>query len=268
MYDNLPDSKRLGIKYVIYLLLTLITLTATLTWGVVLFHWAFEHTYTLPANAPFGLTTERHGKIYWILFVTTVTRILLLSSSIARSANSYNRMFRYILILVAFLVVLAEVAALVIFIIERNSCNNAPDGDPSGRFNMCNDYRWCCVYATQNLTKICTTTSNLSFVEPSCPILLKPCEPQVFKDDLNDNWVFDTSFASTVIFIAIAILHIIIGGWMGDGSEASDYAAGYDDMESEIYKIDGPINNNSSNSYNEETMRKTRSKERKFIKKK
>ena len=244
----LPDSKRLGVKYVVHLLLVLITVVAFMAWVVILPNWLITHSYALPANAPNGLTTERNGPIPWVIFVMGITRLLVLVACVARSANSYNRIFKHVLTCMACLGVVAEIAGLVIFIIEYNACNNAPDDDPSGSFNLCNDYRWCCVYAAQNMTATCSG-GNVT-IESSCPVLLAPCEPEVLPEDLSDNWVFDASFASTVIFLAINILHIAIGGWMGNGSEASSYGgegledgtyfndSGYD-MDS---KIEGSIN--------------------------
>ena len=245
---DLSSSRRLGVRYVVYLFLVLIDVMAVLGWGVISYHWIFENSYMLPANAPIGLTTERQGKIYWVLLVLTVVRILELVACTARSANTFNPAFKHVLSLVAFLAVLGEIAGLVVFVIERNSCNNPPNGDPSGRFNMCNDYRWCCVYATQNMTDICLTM-NTSVVEPSCGLLLQACEPQIYEQDLSPNWVFEATFASTVVFIAIGALHLVLSGWMGDGTESSDYDIDpYDSavyMSETGYEIDGNVNDST-----------------------
>lgn len=216
---GLPDSRKPGVRYVVYVMLVLITLLCVLTWGVVSYHWIFQNSYTFPATSPNGLTTGREGPIYWVLLPITVIRLLLLTACVARSANSYNRWFKHILSLLAFVLILSEIAGLVIFVIERNACNNPPTGDPSGRNNMCNDYRWCCVYGTYNITNFLPDTQ----IEPSCPVVLQPCVPPVLVSDLSANWVFDVTLASTVIFMALGVLHIIISGWMKDGSEASTY---------------------------------------------
>ena len=226
---GLPDARKPGVRYVVYVLLVMITLVAVMTWAIILYNWTFENTFLMPAVAPNGLITQRNGAVYWVLFPITVLRILALVACIARSANTYNRWYKHIVTLVAFVGILAEIAALVIFIIERNGCNNPPGADPSGRNNLCNDYRYCCVYGTSNITHFLPNST----VEPSCPILLAPCVPAVLASDLTDNWVFDASLASTVIFIAIYVMHILISGWMKDGSEAASY-----------YEMDGNDGNN------------------------
>lgn len=224
-YEKVPGYNKLGIRYVVYVFLLLITLVAVLAWSVVAYHWKFEHTYMLPAGSPQGLTTERRGPVYWVLLPVTVTRILLIVTATARSANPRDRLMSYALNLVAVVAAFSEIAGLVIFINERRGCNNPPDGDPSGRFNMCNDYRWPCVYGTTNLTIYEPSCEpNATMIEPSAPLALSACVPTVYAGDLTSNWVFDASLGGTVIFLALSILHVLIGSWMGNGTEAQDYA--------------------------------------------
>jgi hypothetical protein len=74
--------------------------------------------------------------------------------------------------------------------------------------------------------------------------------PTVLPEDLGDNWVFDATFASTVIFMALGILHIVIGSWMKDGSELTDYSdldgnGGYMDGGGEDYDMEGNIDSST-----------------------
>jgi hypothetical protein len=239
MYGGLPDATRTSGRFVLYSLLLILTITLTITWFVILIYWNFKHTFLEPANAPNGLTSQWNGRICWVLFPLTVMRALLTISATARAANAGNKWFKLVLIFIVVVSIIAEIAGMVLFSIEQASCNNAPTDDPSGANNLCNDYRWCCVYGSNNVTSICLGDP----IEPSCPITLLPCLPPVLATDLNPNWVFEGSFASTFMFLILDVLHLAIGYWMGDGSVANTYSP---DGEAYYEGVESSINNDNN----------------------
>ena len=68
----------------------------------------------------------------------------------------------------AYLVILgiyvaSEILSLIFHIINIIYANNSPDDSFLGAYNVCNDYRYCCVYPGP--------------ANPVCPVLLAPCVP-------------------------------------------------------------------------------------------
>jgi hypothetical protein len=220
-YD--PSAKIRSNRSIVYDILTIMTVLAVCMWAVISYHWDFKYTFSEPFDAPGQLVSERNGPVYWVLLPISVTRIVLLVAATARSANNGSRAFRFIVALCALLNLFAEISGIVIFFIEREGCNAPPDGDPSGIGNVCNSELYCAVYGTNNVT--CFPTNQT--LETFCPLTLAPYFPPVTVDDLKDKWVFDATLGTEFIFAFLSIMHILIGNWMGDGTDADVYD--YDD---------------------------------------
>jgi hypothetical protein len=213
----MSKTQRISARYVMYVLLSLLTAACVITATVVLYHWKFEHGYGIPAVNPIGLYSQREGPIYWVLFVLTIVRLVMLMEVVARCVNSNNAFFRYLLIPLMILLIAAEVAGCVIFFEEQKGCNNAPTDDPSGSFNLCNDYRWCLVYGNYG-----SSFDGSSIVEPSCPLVIGTPLPPTTEDDLSGNWVFYFFLGSTFVFMFLGLVHILMSEWMGYGYANSE----------------------------------------------
>lgn len=223
MFGGALGENQTSMRYVIFALLTVLTFVLTLAWVVVLYHWTPQQQ-------------QQEGPLFWILFVLNVMRITLLTCVIARCAAPRIRWFKFLLALVCIVFVLSEIAGIVIFVDERKTCNNAPTASPSGINNACNDFRWCCVYESTN-----------NYAAAQCLVNGISCDdPMLSADDLSANWVFEYSFASTVIFMIFGIVHLIVGLWVGDGTEYSTYTEDYNSVEMESLDIDSSINQDSS----------------------
>lgn len=224
MFNGGLGENQTSMRYVIFALLTVLTFVLVLAWVVVLYYWTPQQQ-------------QQEGPLFWVLFVLNVMRITFLTCVIARCAAPRVRWFKFLLALICIAFVLSEIAGIVIFVDERKTCNNAPTASPSGINNACNDFRWCCVYESTN-----------NYAAAQCLVNGVSCDdPMLSADDLSANWVFDYSFASTVIFMIFGIVHLIVGLWVGDGTEYSTYTEDYNSVEMDSFdSINSSINQDSS----------------------
>lgn len=254
--DILPGSNEKSPRYLLYVLLTILTIACVVTTGIVLYHWKFGHDYSTPAINPLGLYTQRQGPVYWVLFPMVVLRLCCLIISVARSANSCNNLFRYVLLMIMVLMLASEIATCIVLFDERRGCNHAPSDTPSGSYNLCNDYRWCQVYGNYAVS-----FNSLSVIEPSCPLVIGTPLPPVLASDLSPNWVFEFTWASTFVFMILALLHVMLSSWMGNGTIAYTYGSYELETFNQVDSIDSTITSiqDNENSTNKVVHRKPKS---------
>jgi hypothetical protein len=201
------------IAYVCFAILTVLAIVGVTMMMVVNLWWMFRYSYTNPWTAPMGVTSDGSSMIFWVIFLTIVSRTAAMCNCVARSANSRSMWVRYLLIVILLVAIGCEIAAVAIFFVEQNGCNNPPVGDPgTTNTRFCNDFRYCCVYGT-----IGAPPGNSTPVNIDCPLTLTGCTPSVAAADLGWNWVFVTNFAMTWIFMIVWALLLACSIWMRAG---------------------------------------------------
>lgn len=156
----------------------------------------YVHTYMYPANSPGLVTDNRFGLFWFFSQVAILFRLSILILSLVRFTKPKSKTVRISYITIAILFCLEEIIFLVIHIIEIGDCNQKP-------FNVCNDYRYCCVFGT-----VVLTLPIIDF-NPFCPLVLSPCSPAVTAIELDWSTEFKISFSLNCIFVVLGIISII-----------------------------------------------------------
>ncbi len=202
-----------NVGYICFSILTILAIVAVTAMFIVDEWWQFRYTSSYPWTAPMGTATDGSSMIFWVTFMLTITRMSAALCCTGRSANSRSTFLRYFTIVILLIAFVAEIAAVAVFFVEQNGCNDPPKGDPgttSTRF--CNDPRWCCVYGTIGAPPANTTPVNLD-----CPLTLAACVPAVSAADLTWSWVFTMNFSMTWIFMVLWVLLLACSVWMRRG---------------------------------------------------
>ena len=140
--------------------------------------------------------------------------------------------------------VASEIVSLIFHVITIISANNSPDDSPSGADNVCNDYRYCCVYPGP--------------ANPDCPVLLAPCAPAVTNETLNINFECTISTAFSPIFIVLSLFIALVAYSMGRGKDLYVEQYIYDD-NIPLYTGNKVGGNISSNNDDARKKKKTKS---------
>lgn len=147
----------------------------------------YKYTYLEPINQTGSLTSNRLDPTWWTEFLASFLRWLFVFMTIMRVAMYREPWVINMHIFITALFLANEVAGAWLYGFEYECCNNAPwDGDCNGENNICNDYRWCCVYG---------------HVSDTCANYLQPafnCTPNVTSADLSPNMEFAISFSLTL----------------------------------------------------------------------
>lgn len=217
----------------------------------------YKFTFYEPANNPGQLTTRRiPDPTWWIQIVLTVTRVLLILGTQSRLSDPKDKWYPTFQVIAATFFIIAEIVAMIFYFITISGCNNSPTDSPSGINNICNDYRWCCVYGT-----IDPAPTPITPILEGCPLLLVDCVPAVPAGDLKWNFEFVIIFSFSFIMIVLGIWHIIFGILMGDGKivdEENDEEEG----EGDEFVLSNINRNNPQNYYANNNMNNDREKRR------
>jgi hypothetical protein len=174
---------------------------------------SFVHTFLTPATAPGVLVSDRvMNPFWWAQILLTTFRILGIVATAMRIAAPRDQWYPVCHGFTSVIWLIVEIAAIVIYFIEIAGCNNSPTAVPSGVDNMCNDYRWCCVYGTINAAPDITTP-----IQAGCPLLLAPCAPAVTAPLLKWNFEFQMGFGFAIPLLVSAVAHLGFGLCMGKG---------------------------------------------------
>lgn len=182
----------------------LVTLTSLLYFNALAYH--FEFTYLTPATAPGHLHENRYeNAIFWLLWITSIFRILAIVTTTMRGFVPNNRTIYTFHLIIIILALASEIVSLVYHGVTLNSANNSPNESPTGANNVCNDYRWCCVYHTNP--------------NSGCPVLLAPCAPFVNTTDLKTNFECVISTGAAVVLIIVYLFILLVSYGMGRGKD-------------------------------------------------
>ena len=185
--------------------ITLIVVSSFLLYNILVYD--FTNTFYQPVCSPGKLTVTRYDKpIFWILYIATVLRLLVIVFTTMRVFQPKNNVITTSQWFICGIYMLIEIISFIFHILENNSCNNSPEDSPSGINNICNDYRYCCVYGTINSNPSLALCDS---IQEGCPLLLAPCAPFVNGTDLTSNFEFTISFSFTAITGIINIFIIV-----------------------------------------------------------
>lgn len=210
-------GNRRNLAYWFFFVFVVLTIVLIMFLCVNQLNMNFKYTFTEPVVMPKGLTMQRLDEpLWWIQVILVVSRLFFLVISIVRLSKPRDYLLGWgtFHLMFSTLNLVAEITACVLYFSEIRGCNKSPNDEISGRNNLCNDYRWCCVYGTVNPVPNATVINN---VEPTCPLLLSPCIPLVVASDLTWNWEFLLALVFGLIMVLVSALHIWVGYSMKDG---------------------------------------------------
>lgn len=182
----------------------LITLTCLLFFNALAYR--FKFTFYEPATSPGHLTEHRYkNPIFWLLWITMILRTMLIVFTTMRAFVPENPTISTVHLVILFIYIVTEVISLIFHIVTLQSGNNSPNDSPSGAGNICNDYRYCCVYH--------------DLPNSECPVLLAPCSPFVNETDLETNFECTISLSFSPILIVLGLFITLITYSMGRGKD-------------------------------------------------
>lgn len=159
------------------------------------FNFNITHTTTEPADTPGMLVSARNGLFWWATQVVHGGLLLMVLSSTARLVKRESAPLKYLQVIFAIVGAVSEIIVLVAYFILLTRCNN--EG-----YNPCNDVRYCCVHGS---------LPPFATVNPSCPVLLAPCDPPAIQEELRWNPVFFMGFVLSWVGLILALLLTLLG---------------------------------------------------------
>ncbi len=202
---------------------------------------SFFHSFTTAANNPGQLTSDRVTNIFYWAQAIGIIRILIILFTTLRLSDTKDSWYRKLQTIFSVIFILFEITVIVIYAIEAGSCNKDPSTTSGAVFNMCNDYRYCCVFGTIDGDPKVDETSVLE----GCPLLLKDCDPGVNKNDLRMNSDFFVGFTITVFMLIFGVIYLISGILLGDGTIKKDPELEEEEEEEEELNEEGKIEENN-----------------------
>ena len=231
--------KRYNLWYYSFHVFNFILFVILLYLAYVLLTFNIKFTFYEPPTAPGQLIENRYSNLtFWFIWVFYASCLLLLVFNTMRLFAPQREEITIPHLTITFATIVVLIITLIFFIITFNSANNSPNKSPSGAGNMCNDYRYCCVYG--------------SLPNSKCPILTAPCAPFVNVTDLKTNFECNVTVGFLPILIVLCLLIFICGWVMGKGVDIfiEQYETDYPFSNIEIMSnVGGSISQELNNNY-------------------